>query len=142
MSADPFHLERFVQAQEPVWSSVCDELRAGRKQSHWMWFVFPQLAVLGRSSMAKHYGLSGLQEAKAYLAHPVLGPRLRSCCEMLLRVQGRTAEDIFGGIDAMKLRSCLTLFMETARDEMVFRECLVKFFAGDVDPFTTGQVGG
>src|SRR6476469_5112975 len=108
MATDPFDLERFVAAQAPVWHDVQSELQAGRKQTHWMWFVFPQLAMLGRSSMARHYGLSGLDEAKAYLAHPVLGPRLVECCRQLLQLQGRDPVAICGTTDAMKLRSCLT----------------------------------
>lgn len=135
-----FDLERFVAAQAPVWPAVRAELQAGRKTSHWMWFVFPQLAVLGRSGMARHYGLSGLDEARAYLAHPVLGARLRECCGMLLQLQGPTALDIFGGIDAMKLRSCLTLFMLASPDEAVFREGLGKYYDGQPDPLTLEEV--
>ena len=104
MADDPFDLQRFVTAQEPVWDDVLDELRTGRKQTHWMWFVFPQLMALGRSSMARHYGLSGLEEAKAYVAHPVLGPRLVECCRLLLQLQGHDPVAIFGPVDAMKLR--------------------------------------
>ena len=139
MPGDPFDLERFVTAQAPVWDQVRAELRAGRKTSHWMWFVFPQLATLGRSSMARHYGLSGMGEARAYLAHPVLGERLRSCCAMLLRLDGHDAEAIFGSVDAMKLRSCLTLFA-TASDEPIFRDCLQAYFGGEGDPLTQAQV--
>ena len=131
-----FDLERFVTAQAPVWPAVRAELQAGRKQTHWMWFVFPQLAVLGRSGMARHYGLSGLEEAKAYLAHPVLGPRLRECCDILLQLQGPTALEIFGSIDAMKLRSCLTLFMQASPEDAVFREGLRKYYDGAPDPLT------
>ena len=140
MADDPFDLQRFVTAQEPVWDDVLDELRAGRKQTHWMCFVFPQLAVLGRSSMARHYGLSGLQEAKAYLAHPVLGPRLVECCRLLLQLQGHDAVAIFGSVDAMKLRSCLTLFAEAAPAEAVFREGLAKYYGGNADPLTTAAL--
>lgn len=139
-----FDLERFVSAQAPVWPAVRAELQAGRKTSHWMWFVFPQLAVLGRSGMARHYGLSGLEEARAYLAHPVLGPRLRECCDMLLRHQGLTALEIFGSVDAMKLRSCLTLFMLAASDDgdgdVIFREALRKFYDDKPDPLTVDEV--
>lgn len=135
-----FDLERFVTAQAPVWPAVRAELQAGHKQTHWMWFVFPQLAVLGRSGMARHYGLSGLDEAKAYLTHPVLGPRLRECCGILLQLRGRTSVEIFGGVDAMKLRSCLTLFMLASPDAVVFRECLLKFYDDKPDPLTLDEV--
>lgn len=135
-----FDLERFVTAQAPMWPAVRAELQAGRKQTHWMWFVFPQLAVLGRSGMARHYGLCGLDEAKAYLAHPVLGPRLRECCGILLQLRGRTSVEIFGSVDAMKLRSCLTLFMLASPEAVVFRECLLKFYDDKPDPLTLDEV--
>ena len=140
MASDPFDLDRFVNAQAPVWDEVCAELRAGRKASHWMWFVFPQLATLGRSTMARHYGLSGLDEARAYLAHPLLGERLRSCCAILLALPRHDAVQIFGSVDAMKLRSCLTLFA-MASNEQVFRDCLQAFFGGRGDPLTEAQAG-
>lgn len=136
MASDPFDLERFVAAQAPVWSDVQAELRAGRKQTHWMWFVFPQLAVLGRSSMARHYGIAGLDEACAYLAHPVLGPRLLACCRILLALPGRDAGAVFGAIDAMKLRSCVTLFAQAAPQEPLWRDVLQAYFAGEPDPLT------
>ncbi|MDB5750639.1 MAG: calpastatin [Ramlibacter sp.] len=139
MTDDPFDLARLVSAQQPVWESVCSELRAGHKQSHWMWFVFPQLATLGRSSMARHYGLAGLEEARAYLAHPVLGTRLRSSCEQLLQLEQRSARDIFGMVDAKKLRSCLTLF-DVAAPGDVFGQCLQRYFDGQADPLTVDQV--
>ncbi|KQT13881.1 DUF1810 domain-containing protein [Ramlibacter sp. Leaf400] len=140
MDADPFDLERFVAAQDPVWPAVMAELQAGDKQSHWMWYVFPQLRELGRSAMARRYGLSGRGEAMAYLEHPVLGPRLRGCCETLLRLNGRTALEIFGGIDAMKLRSCLTLFASAAPGEALFGDCLRKYFEGQPDPLTVDHL--
>ena len=140
MADDPFALQRFVTAQEPVWDDVLDELRTGRKQTHWMWFVFPQLMALGRSSMARHYGLSGLEEAKAYVAHPVLGPRLVECCRLLLQLQGHDPVAIFGPVDAMKLRSCLTLFAEAAPAEVVFREGLAKYYGGNPDPLTAAAL--
>ena len=142
MDADPFELARFTAAQEPVWPQVLAELRAGDKRTHWMWFVFPQLAVLGRSAMARRYGLSGLDEARAYLAHPVLGARLREACGALLPLQGRTAVQVFGGTDAMKLRSCLTLFDAAAPQEAVFGELLRKFHDGRPDPLTTDALSG
>ena len=140
IASDPFSLERFVTAQSPGWSQVCAELQAGHKRGHWMWFVFPQLAILGRSSMAKHYGLSGLDEARAYLAHPVLGPRLMNVCNILLHLKSCNAEEIFGSVDAMKLRSCLSLFIEAAPGEAVFQQCLLHYFNGKGDPLTRSQV--
>ena len=139
---DPFDLTRFVQAQQPVWNTVCAELQAGRKQTHWMWFVFPQLAVLGRSSMARHYGLSGADEARAYLAHPVLGPRLKSACTTLLALDpARSADEIFGAVDAMKLRSCLSLFIQAGSgDSTVFEQCLARYFDARPDPLTLAQL--
>src|SRR2546423_13352075 len=104
----PFNLQRFVEAQEPVFERVRVELRRGRKTSHWMWFVFPQIAGLGRSETSRYYAISSLDEAKAYLAHPVLGPRLRECAGLVVQAQGQSAEQIFGGIDAQKLQSSMT----------------------------------
>src|SRR4051812_14045303 len=103
MSEDPFDLQRFVSAQEPVFDAVQEELREGRKRTHWMWFVFPQLAALGASATAKHYGIESLDEARAYLAHRVLGTRLRACCELLMRLEHRTAHQVFGYPDELKL---------------------------------------
>lgn len=134
--ADPFHLARFTGAQDPVWDTVRHELQAGRKQSHWMWFVFPQLATLGRSAMARHYGLSGMDEAQAYLAHPVLGGRLREACQLLLAARASDATEIFGSVDAMKLRSSLTLFAAASPQDTVFAQCLQRFFAGEADPLS------
>jgi uncharacterized protein (DUF1810 family) len=136
VSPDLFLLQRFVDAQAPVWDDVLAELRAGHKTTHWMWFVFPQLASLGRSGTAKFYGLSGPDEARAYLAHPVLGRRLVQACRLLLAHPGRTATEIFGKVDAMKLRSCLTLFAAAAPEEGVFRDCLEQFFGGEGDPLS------
>lgn len=138
--ADPFQLARFTSAQDPVWDAVRQELRAGRKQTHWMWFVFPQLAVLGRSSMARHYGLSGLEEAKAYLAHPVLGARLREVCAIVLGLPTGEAVGIFGPVDAMKLRSCLTLFAAAAPEDELFARCLRRYFGGEADPLTLSHI--
>lgn len=140
MADDPFDLERFAAAQAPVWDEVLAEVRAGRKETHWMWFVFPQLAVLGRSSMARHYGLSGLDEARAYLAHPVLGPRLVECCRMLSQLSGSDPVAIFGEVDAMKLRSCVTLFAAAAPAEAAFRDVLLQYFGGTPDPLTTAAL--
>ncbi len=116
--------------------AVRRELAAGRKQTHWMWFVCPQLRGLGRSATARHYGIAGIEEARAYLAHPVLGPRLRDCTALLLETQGRSAHDIFGSPDDVKLRSCLTLFAEADPRANLFAEALARFFAGAPDPAT------
>jgi len=123
-------LQRFLDAQAPVYEEVCAELRAGRKQSHWMWFIFPQLRGLGHSSMAQHYGIAGRTEALAYAQHPVLGARLRACMQLLLAHPDLSADEILGDIDAMKLRSCATLFAEVAPQEPVFAQVLERFYAG------------
>lgn len=135
--ADPFDLERFVQAQDAVMDDVRRELRAGRKRTHWMWFVFPQLRALGRSATAQHYGISSLAEARAYMAHPVLGPRLTECAELVLAVQERSAHDIFASPDDMKLRSCMTLFAAAAPDIPTFDAVLRTYFDGVPDARTT-----
>lgn len=132
----PYDLERFVAAQAPVYARVCDELCAGRKQSHWMWFVFPQIAGLGHSAMAQTYALASLAEATAYLAHPVLGPRLRQCTGLVLAVAGKTARQIFGQPDDLKFRSSMTLFARSAPDEPLFRDALAKFYGGEEDAAT------
>jgi len=132
----PFNLQRFVDAQAPVWDDVRAELRQARKRSHWMWFVFPQLADLGRSGTARFYGIHGAEEAREYLEHPVLGPRLRECCALLLQAPAVSARDVFGEIDAMKLRSCLTLFEAVSPQTPIFQECLDRFFDGERDPLT------
>ena len=129
-------LQRFVLAQEPRMDDVAGELRAGRKRTHWMWFVFPQLRGLGHSQMAWHFGLQSREEAVAYLAHPVLGARLRECVALLLDVDGRTAHDIFGSPDDLKLRSCLTLFREIDGAQGVFDRALSRFCGGRPDPAT------
>jgi uncharacterized protein (DUF1810 family) len=136
MSAIPFDLQRFVGAQDPVIDAVQDELRQGRKRTHWMWFIFPRLAALGASTTAKHFGIESLDEARAYLAHPVLGPRLRACCGLLLQVEGHTAHQIFGYPDELKLRSCLTLFDLAANGEPLFQQCLARYYAGKPDAKT------
>ena len=136
MDTDPFDLERFVRAQAPVYEAVRAELAAGRKRSHWMWFVFPQLRGLGRSSTAQHYGITSLEEARAYLAHPLLGKRLRECCGLMLAVQGRSANQILGSPDDLKFRSCVTLFALAAPEEAVFRQALDKYYGGEPDPQT------
>jgi len=128
-----FDLERFVDAQAGVYERVCGELRAGRKQSHWIWFVFPQIRGLGSSEMAVRYAISSLEEAKAYLRHDVLGVRLRECAGILVGVQGRTVEEIFGYPDDLKFHSSMTLFAKAAEEEGVFQEALGKYFGGAMD---------
>ena len=117
---DPYDLQRFVDAQRPVFEGVCSELKAGRKQGHWMWFVFPQLKGLGYSSMAERYGITSRGEAEAYLEHSVLGPRLRECTKLVNLVEGRSIEPIFGYPDYLKFRSCMTLFANATPDNEVF----------------------
>ena len=133
-------LEHFVGAQNPVYDSVLDELRAGHKQSHWMWFIFPQLASLGRSDTAKRFGLSDREHAKAYASHPVLGARLRECVALTNAIEGRTAREIFGYPDYLKLQSCLTLFL-LATDEEDFRIGLKKYYKGRLDGGTVKLLG-
>jgi uncharacterized protein (DUF1810 family) len=127
---DPFHLDRFVRAQNGIYDDVLAELRAGRKRRHWMWFVFPQIHGLGSSSTARTYAISSAEEARAYLAHPVLGPRLRECAGLLTSIEGRTADEIFGYPDNLKLRSSMTLFARTAPEPGVFAEVLDRYFDG------------
>lgn len=133
-------LEKFVTAQAPLYEQVLAELRAGRKRSHWMWFVFPQIAGLGRSATARHYALASLAEAKAYLAHPLLGERLRACCALLLALEGRSAHEVFGDPDDVKFRSCLTLFASASPGEAVFVRCLDKYFGGAPDAATLALI--
>ncbi len=134
--SDPFNLDRFVDAQSSEYEQVLGELRAGRKQSHWMWFVFPQLRGLGRTSTAEYYGIGSLEEAAAYLAHPILGPRLKECTEMVNRVEGRTVDEIFGFPDNLKFRSSMTLFAQATKDNQLFTDALDKYFAGGPDART------
>ena len=135
---DPYDLGRFVAAQDAggTYEQVTAELRRGRKTGHWMWFVFPQIAGLGYSQMSRRYAISSLPEARAYLAHRVLGPRLIECATIVAQTQGRTAEQIFGGIDAMKLHSCVTLFLRAGPDEAVFGDVLARYFDGQPDAAT------
>ena len=131
-----FDLERFIVAQEPLYSTALGELRRGRKQSHWMWFIFPQIAGLGSSAMARHYAIGSLDEARAYLAHPLLGPRLAECTLALLSHRGQSASAILGPVDAMKLQSSMTLFRRASSGVPLFRDCLAEFFSGDEDQAT------
>ena len=138
---DRYHLERFVEAQAGVWGQVCAELRAGRKRSHWMWFVFPQMRGLGSSPMAMRYAISGRDEARAYLDHPVLGPRLQECAGLVVEVEGRTIEEIFEYPDDLKFHSSMTLFAEVeGPDERVFHEALRKYFDGKTDLATLDRL--
>ena len=135
-----YDLERFIAAQDRVYADVVEELRHGRKTGHWMWFVFPQIAGLGFSPMSQRYAISSLEEARAYLAHPTLGARLRECARLLLETTGRTAEDIFGSIDATKLRSSMTLFGRAVPQEPLFGQVLNRFFGGVPDDATDARL--
>jgi uncharacterized protein (DUF1810 family) len=138
--SDPFDLERFIAAQDPVYARVIAELRRGSKQSHWMWFVFPQVAGLGHSPSAAHFAIASLAEAKAYLAHPLLGGRLKECTGLVLEVEGRSALQIFGDPDNLKFRSSMTLFAQAAPGEPVFRAALDRYFSGDSDTLTLSHL--
>jgi uncharacterized protein (DUF1810 family) len=139
---DPYDLQRFVAAQDAggTYDHAIAELRNGRKTSHWMWFIFPQVAGLGYSPASRTYAITSLAEARAYLAHPVLGARLIECAEILTRVPGRTAEEIFGEVDALKLRSCVTLFSHAAPGQPVFRQVLDQYFDGTPDSATEQRI--
>jgi uncharacterized protein (DUF1810 family) len=127
---DPYALSRFVQAQERVYEQALAELRTGRKQSHWMWYVFPQFDGLAFSSTSQHYAIKSIAEAQAYLRHPLLGPRLLECSEAVLQVAGRTAREILGSPDDLKLRSCATLFASVSPAGSVFERLLAKYYGG------------
>ncbi len=133
---DVYNLHRFLDAQQPVYDAVLDELRAGRKSSHWIWFIFPQISGLGRSGPAQQFAITSLKEAKAYLQHPILGPRLRACTQLVLNVEGRSAEEIFGYPDHLKFRSCMTLFLTATTDNKIFKDALLKYFDGKPDTLT------
>ncbi len=137
---DPYNLDRFVEAQRDVYAGVRQELAAGRKTGHWMWFIFPQLRGLGHSRMATVFGISSRAEAEAYLAHSVLGPRLEECTRLVNEVKGRSAEDIFGGTDAMKFRSSMTLFAAVGGANAIFKDALDKYFGGVPDPLTAARL--
>jgi uncharacterized protein (DUF1810 family) len=141
--ADPYGLERFVAAQNQggTYDAAVDELRAGRKRSHWMWFVFPQIAGLGQSPTSRMYAISSLAEARAYVAHDVLGPRLIECARILCELEGRTATEIFGGIDAIKLRSSMTLFAYADSANPIFGQVLEAYFGGVPDEATERLLG-
>lgn len=139
--ADPFNLQRFVDAQRPVYDQVVHELRQGDKRTHWMWFIFPQIQGIGSSPTAQHYAISGIDEARSYLLHPVLGQRLRECTEIVNGLEGRSLDDIFGYPDNLKFRSSITLFQAAAEDGAVFESALRKFCGGEMDPLTLARLG-
>jgi uncharacterized protein (DUF1810 family) len=140
---DPHRLQRFVDAQDDdgTYESALRELRDGRKRSHWMWFIFPQIAGLGQSPSSRRYAISSLEEARAYVEHPILGPRLEECTRALLQRAGASARDIFGGIDAMKLRSSMTLFRRADPDNALYGEVLDRYFGGEPDSATDRLLG-
>lgn len=131
-----YNLHRFLTAQAHTYDTVLAELRAGRKASHWIWFIFPQIAGLGHSGMAQKFAIGSLDEAEAYLQHPVLGQRLRECTQLVLDMNGRSAEEIFGYPDHLKFRSCMTLFLTAATDNALFKSALFKYFNGKPDQST------
>ncbi len=137
---DPYDLARFVHAQERVYPTVLEELRSGSKRSHWMWFIFPQIEGLGASPTSVYYSIKSAEEARQYLAHPVLGPRLRECAQILLSLQDRSAEEVFGFPDDLKLKSCMTLFESVADDKAAFAAVLDSYFAGQRDPRTLTEL--
>jgi len=141
-ASDPHDLKRFVQAQEDDYERALSEVKSGRKRSHWMWYVFPQIEGLGFSTTSRRYSIKSIGEAKAYLSHPVLGPRLMECAEAVLGVEGRSAYEIFGPPDDMKLRSCATLFACVAPAGSVFERLLDKYFQGERDQKTLRLLGG
>jgi uncharacterized protein (DUF1810 family) len=138
---DPYNLGRFVNAQQPVYEQVRAELRAGRKTSHWMWYIFPQIKGLGYSSMATKYAISSLDEAVAYLWHPILGPRLRECCRLVNLAEGRSIDEILGDPDNLKFRSSMTLFARATPENQEFMSALQKYFGGELDQKTLEKLG-
>ena len=136
----PYDLDRFLLEQRHVYDGVLRELRRGSKTGHWIWYIFPQVAGLGSSPMSQRFAITSLDEARAYLAHPVLGARLRECAGIVLATTGRSAEEIFGPIDAMKLRSCMTLFHRAAPDEPVFVQVLERYYGGVADEATDARL--
>ena len=139
---DPYDLERFVRAQAGDYERALAEIRAGRKRSHWMWYIFPQIEGLGSSAMSRRYAIKGLAEARTYLEHPVLGPRLTSCVEALLALEGHSAVEIFGPTDELKLRSCATFFAEASPTGSVFHRLLDKYFQGERDASSLRLLAG
>jgi uncharacterized protein (DUF1810 family) len=138
--ADPYNLQRFLDAQHRLYGQVCAELRSGQKQTHWMWFIFPQIKGLGISTTAQKYAISGIDEAKAYLDHPLLGLRLRECSRLVNEVSGRSIEDIFGYPDHLKFHSSMSLFAQVQPNDKVFTDALRKYFKGEFDRKTIAQL--
>lgn len=136
-----FDLARYVEAQAGIYPGILEELRGGRKDNHWIWFIFPQIAGLGRSWISQHFSIASLDEARAYLADPVLGERLRECAAVVLATKSRTANEIFGELDAMKVRSCMTLFLRAAPDEPLFQQVLDHYYEGIPDAATDALLG-
>ena len=139
---DPFQLSRFLSAQEVNFEQALAEIKSGRKRSHWMWYIFPQIVGLGFSETAKHFAIKSIEEARAYLDHPILGPRLRECAEAAIGVEGRSAIEIFGSPDDLKLRSCATLFAHVSSPGSVFERLLAKYFRGERDGKTLRLLTG
>ena len=137
---DPYNLQRFVDAQNPVYEQVCSELRAGSKRSHWIWFIFPQICGLGSSPTAMEFAISSLEEAEAYLRHPILGPRLLECVRLMTQVEGRSIDQILGYLDDLKFRSSMTLFAHATSDNQVFKDALEKYCGGEFDRLTVGRL--
>ena len=143
---DPYNLQRFVDAQNPIYDDVVTELQDGLKRTHWIWFIFPQLRILARSTMATHYGITSIPEARAYLQHPVLGPRLHECTQLVNQIEDRSAEEIFGPIDDVKLQASMTLFAHASitnytdgvPENQDFLNLLDKYYAGQQDPASIG----
>jgi uncharacterized protein (DUF1810 family) len=140
MTSDPHNLQRFVDAQDPIYGQVRDELQAGQKETHWMWFIFPQIKGLGTSATARKYAIQTIGEAKAYLEHPLLRFRLCECAQLVNAVNGRSIEDIFGYPDHLKFHSSITLFAHVSTNEKVFADALTKYFNGEEDPKTLKQI--
>jgi uncharacterized protein (DUF1810 family) len=141
LASDPYRLWRFLDAQRLVYDRSRLELSRGRKESHWMWFIFPQIAGLGMSPMSQRYAIQSLEEARAYLAHPILGGRLRDCTALVNGMRGRTASDIFGTPDDLKFRSSMTLFVHAGRDNRIYLDALDKYFGGQFDLLTLAKLG-
>ena len=140
-TGDPYNLQRFVDAQREIFGQVLGELREGRKQSHWMWYIFPQIKGLGSSPMAQRYAILSLDEARAYWAHPVLGDRLRECTQLVTAARGQSIEDILGYPDNLKFHSSLTLFSHATKHDAVFEDALRKYFRSEYDPLTVERLG-
>jgi len=137
---DPYHLERFVEAQNPVYDQVCRELQQGLKMTHWMWFIFPQIEGLSSSAMSRRFAIASLEEAAAYLNHSVLGPRLVQCTEFVINTSGRTLKQILGPTDDMKFRSSMTLFAHATTETLVFEDALQRYFSGQYDQLTLDRL--